>query len=679
MSFLAPAFFLALAALAVPILLHLIQREQRRIVEFPSLMFLRKIPYQSVRRRRLRHLALLAMRLAALLLIVLAFARPFLRQSSVDAVAAAGPREVVILLDWSYSMGYGDRWARARAAAQAHIDALGPADRGTLVFFATEPVAEVRSSPDASRLRAALDAAAPGAGATRFGPALRLAQSILAASTLARRELVLVSDFQRTGWSRDAAVRLPAGVVVTPVNVGGEETANLSVTSITLQRTSFSDQDRVVVTAAIANRGGAPVRGQTVALEIDGRGVASGQTDVAANASASVSFPPFTLTNANTRGTVRLPNDALAADNTFHFVLSPSRPIPVLLVERRSGDPASLYLRRALDIGTAPRFAVQRTTPDRLLAATLPAGAVAVLNDVVPPAAERRHLTTAVENGAGVLAILGEGAAWPEAGSLLPGLPGAIVDREVSRAAVLAATDSSHPAFEPFRAARSGDFASASFFRYRAFTPGDSARTLARFDDGAVALAEHRVGRGRVAVWTSTMDTYWNDLALRPVFLPFVHRLVAHLGQYVEPAAWMTVGQVVDPTTIPGVGPAPTEGSRAIVALTPFGEQVRQNTGEPGAVELTVQGFYELRDPERGWSAALAVNRDVAESDLASLDPGEVTAALAGGAAAETAADAPPLTPAEQERRLDLWWYLLLAALALLAAETIVSNRLSRA
>ena len=65
MSFLTPLFLIALAGLAVPVLLHLIQRERKQVVQFPSLMFLRRIPYQSVRRRRIRNWLLLLMRAAA--------------------------------------------------------------------------------------------------------------------------------------------------------------------------------------------------------------------------------------------------------------------------------------------------------------------------------------------------------------------------------------------------------------------------------------------------------------------------------------------------------------------------------------------------------------------------------------------------------------------------------------
>src|SRR6188474_3623318 len=110
MSFLTPLFLIALAGLAVPVLLHLIQRERKQVVQFPSLMFLRKIPYQSVRRRRIRDWLLLLMRLTALALIVLAFARPFFKRSELAAAAQSGAREAVILVDTSYSMEYGDRW-----------------------------------------------------------------------------------------------------------------------------------------------------------------------------------------------------------------------------------------------------------------------------------------------------------------------------------------------------------------------------------------------------------------------------------------------------------------------------------------------------------------------------------------------------------------------------------------
>ena len=179
MSFLTPLFLAGLAAIAVPVIIHLIQKERKNVVAFPSLMFLRRIPYQSVNRRKIRNWPLLLLRLAALALIVLAFARPFLTEDAITAAAAGGAREVVILLDRSYSLGYEGRWARAQDAARQAISGLGSSDRATLAFFDTGVEVAMRSSPDRGRLEAALAGAKVSPAATKFGPALKLAGSPL--------------------------------------------------------------------------------------------------------------------------------------------------------------------------------------------------------------------------------------------------------------------------------------------------------------------------------------------------------------------------------------------------------------------------------------------------------------------------------------------------------------------
>src|SRR2546425_10860271 len=135
MSFLAPLFLLGLAGLAIPVVIHLIQHEKKQVVLFPSLMFVRRVPSQSVRRRRIHNWTLLFVRLAALALLVAAFARPFLSRPDAAAVVGSGAREVVILGDQSYSMAYGDHWDRARAAAREAGDGLGSADPAPIVFF----------------------------------------------------------------------------------------------------------------------------------------------------------------------------------------------------------------------------------------------------------------------------------------------------------------------------------------------------------------------------------------------------------------------------------------------------------------------------------------------------------------------------------------------------------------
>ncbi len=673
MSLLTPWFLLALAGLAVPIVIHLIQRERKQVVEFPSLMFLRRIPYQSVRRRRIRHWPLLLLRLAALALIVLAFARPFFRRPDVAAAAAGGAREVVVLLDRSYSMAYGNRWARAVDAARNSIASLGSADRASIVFFSTGAAVALRSTGDRARLTAAVAGGKVGAGATRYGPALKLAGSILSESALPRREVVLISDFQRSGWERADGVRLPDRTVVTPVPIGDGESANLAVTPVSLQRSSFSGQERIAVTAGVVNRGPA-VNGLEMTLEIGGRPQQTERVNVAAHGAASVTFAPFTPEGRDTRGTVRIPGDALASDNAFHFVVEPRQPVKVIIAERSGSAGTSLYLSRALSLADAPPVDVVVRAADSLSPDDLGSAAVVVLNDVPASTPLADRVGGFVERGGGLFVVLGGRAAWPGATvDILPGEPGAAVDRTKGSAARLGALEYGHSIFEPFRAPRSGDFSSARFYGYRAVTPGRDARTIARFDDGAPALLERRIGNGRVLLWASSLDTQWSDLVLKPVFLPFVHRAVRHLAAYEERASWSTVGDVFEPT-------AGRDGRGGRVALTPSGQRLALDEEGTDVLALEEQGFYEIRVQGRETAAPLTVasNVDLSESDLTPMDPQELVAAAtghAGTSGGDVAGGVP--TDESQERAQRIWWSLLVAGLALLAGESALANRLT--
>ena len=91
----------------------------------------------------------------------------------------------------------------------------------------------------------------------------------------------------------------------------------------------------------------------------------------------------------------------------------------------------------------------------------------------------------------------------------------------IASAARISPLEYSHPVFEPFRAPRSGDFAAARVYGYRAVRPGPEGQVLARFDGGDPALVLRRVGGGSVLLWASTLDLAWSDFPLKPVFLPF--------------------------------------------------------------------------------------------------------------------------------------------------------------
>ncbi len=671
MGFLVPLFLAGLAALAVPVAIHLIQREKNTVVAFPSLMFVRRVPYESVRRRKIRHWALLAMRLLALALIVAAFARPFVRGGA--AAITGGAREVVVLLDRSYSMGYGTRWTRAQAAAQGVLDGLGQGDRASLVFFGTGAEVALQSVDDRARLTAALAAAAPGAESTRYAPALRVAGTIVSESTRPRKEVVLISDFQTLAWAPSDDDRLPAGTVLTPVAVTDTETRNLSVTPVSVRRSRFEGQERATITGGVTNRGSEQAEGVTLALELNGRVVETQTVSVAPQASASAAFAPVTLTPEPMRAVVRLADDALAADNRFHFVLAPTRPVAVLLASGAGRGADDTYLRRALAIGESPRFDVTSTTVDALTDEALAAARVLIVHDAPLGDAAAARVLRFAERGGGVFLIAGARASWPQAAGF-PGTLAAPVDRSRGDIGRLGGLEFGHAVFAPFRAARSGDFSSVRVYGYRRLAAADTTQVLARFDDGLPALAVTPAGRGAVMVWTSSLDLGWNDLALKPVFLPFVHQAVRALSGFEDRPAALTVGQVATPDT-------PADPARPRVVVGPDAARLPLDAARGDTFEVSQPGFYDVRNAgaDDTTMSIVAANVDVAESDLASIDPAVVTAAVTGtgDAAAASAAGAAPPRDEVTEQSQRLWWYLLLAGMLLLIGETVVASRLS--
>ena len=688
MSFLAPLFFLGLAAIAVPIYVHLIQRERKDVIEFPSLMFIRRIPYQSVERRRIHNWWLLMMRLAAMAAIVAAFSRPFFQIDPVRAAAnATGAREVVILLDRSASMGYGDHWSKAQAEAQKIVGRLSGDDRATLVLFDSGVETAVAATSDVGTLTAGISRATVSSGSTRFSPALRFAQSQLSRSDRGRKEAFLISDFQKTGWERQEEIHLPDGATIEPISVAELVTADLGVTSVALQRAAFSGEERVTITAGLANRSADPVK-QAVTLEIDGRSVATKDVSIPASGSGSVTFEPVTVAEANMRAVIHAGTDAMAKNNDFYFVLSPSRPVSVLVVNGEGADrTSSLYLSTALELSKTPPFKTEVTSPARMTSAMLDGRALVVLNDASTlSSATAEALKLFVERGGGLLVALGErtpvAGDWP----LLPGALGAPVERIGTRGGTLGYLDYSHPIFEEFKDPRNGNFANMRFQKYRTLTPAATDHVVARYDDGAAALVERKVGNGHVLALTSTLDTSWNDAPRHAMYLPLVHEAARYLAQYEEPEAWHAVGRMLDISAPIGAvvrqGAVGTLGTTG-VAVSPSGAQTTLGQNGVKSIELAEQGFYSVRLSGSGDRRpyAVAVNIEPSEADLSALMPAEfLTAATNGSSVVKNgqSLDSPEVTPVDMEKKQAIWWFLLVAGLLALFIESVLSNRQSR-
>ncbi len=690
-SFLAPLFFAGLVAVAVPILVHLTNRDRRDVVKFPSLKFLTRIPYRQMRRQRIQHWFLFALRTLAIILLVAAFSRPLLEGVLVTTTDDAPGREVIVALDRSYSMAYGETWQRALDAAAEAIGSQPFGSRLSLIVF--DEQAQVVAGPalDPALLTRALDTLVPGSHGTRLAAVTQLANQLLLESPLDQREVIVISDWQVRAWDRTTRVQLIPGTTLTPVDLSNVDPSNASITGVDVRRSEREGRQTVVITARVVNQGRQPITDLPVRLSINGQGVAETTVTISPMESRTARLGPVAQPSILARATVHIGEDLLAPDNTFHLALSSRPALSILLIEAPGApNQGSLYLRDALAIADDPAFAVTRARANSVRPADIAAASVVVLHDSPFPAgAAGNALVEHVAEGGGLWIVLGGRSrvgSWPEtATALMPGRWRRTVDRLDRQGVSLASVDYDHPAFRVFGGTDDGNVSGPRFFRYRPIVLADSGQAIARYTDGGVALADIGFGAGRVLLWGSPFDNLWSDLPVHPVFLPFVHQVAKYLsgGQAID--GWRKAGQVVNLSEVLGeMGIDSDTLNREIIVEGPSRRrwEVDVRTSDP-FVTLAEAGFYSVYPLGRERASyPVAVNVDRAESDLAPLDIEAFVAAVTAPDTATASAGAlgtTTVTPADRERRQGMWWFLALGALALLVVESLWSNRATQA
>lgn len=625
-SFLAPLFLAGAAAAAVPIVLHLLKREPEPRVKFSAVKLLKRAPVEHSERRHLRELLLLAARIAALLLLALAFARPFF--ASGGALGSTGV--TVIALDVSYSMSAPGRFERAKQLAK---DAIARAPSGDLIGVVTfDDSAQIVAKPMADRVlvSAAIDEAAVGFGATSYRGAMSAAAQLLSGR---KGAVVVVTDLQENGWDAGDRASVPDGARIEVADVGAVP-ANLAVIAMR------AESDRVVAT--VRNTGARP-RDARVHLAIDNRRAGDATISVGANQVAEVTFA------GAPRGTAALVSvddpDGLQADNMRFAVLGGTSQ-PSILIVSGSGDLGreGFYAQHALAAGPAASAykvvsvsgaQLSNWTDDRL------AGTAAVLL-LSTRGLERRGreaLAAYARDGGGVLV-----AAGPDIdGDVIADVFGTASTLRVGadtgakpEPRTLAPADARHPVFRTF----GGNAATLALVNFQRVSRvgGTACQTLARFTTGEPALIECAAGDGRALVLASDLDNRWNDFPLHATFVPFLHEVVRYLASARAHASDFVVADAPN-----GVGRKP-------------GIALWQEAGRPAA---------ETR--------RIAINVDPREAEPARMSVEEFESAVTrlkdtGEAEARTEAR-------QQEDRQHLWQYALAFMALLLVAEGVLASK----
>src|SRR5580700_1874584 len=243
MGFLAPWALAGLAAVTLPLWLHLLRKHKTTPLPFSSLMFFERRTQSSIKHRRLQYLLLLALRAAVLALLALAFARPFL-QSHAGVWAAGGPKLMVLAIDQSFSMRQGDRLERAKREAMRVASQLRPGDKLVVLAFGSQ--AQVSGDSPA-----AIETIEPTDTRSSYVELARALRSIAQSAHLPV-EAHLFSDMQKSSLPANFAdLRLADGVRLVVHPATAARVANFAVESVNAPRRVYgSGKSHVQATIA---------------------------------------------------------------------------------------------------------------------------------------------------------------------------------------------------------------------------------------------------------------------------------------------------------------------------------------------------------------------------------------------------------------------------------------------
>ena len=671
MGLLAPWFLGGLAALGIPVFVHLLRKHVTTPRPVSSLMFFERGMQSSTRHRKLRYLLLFALRFALILLVVLAFANPFIRRASADA----NGRLLLIVLDNSFSMRAGNHFALAKQQALALLSTKPHSAKAQIMAFGGRLDILTQPITDEAQLHAALESIQPGDGHANFGD---LGRSLRALSETVHTpiDLHLISDLQRSAMSANFAdMVLPGNASLILHSVAPSSAkANWTVESVEApaELTDPKDPKRSRVRAVIAGFSTAAVS-KIVTLVINGKAIATRKIEVPANGRASVEFAPLEVGYGFNRCEIRIDsNDTLPADDSAVFSVRRSDPERVLFVHNSADSRSPVYFGAALQAAAHASFVLQSMSVEQVQDLDPAKFAFVVLSDTPAlPSIFANTLQQYVAKGGNVLIALGTTSA--QSGKV-PLWGSDVIKRhnyaQSGSTASIGRVDFSYPPLQQTQPGRdNGGWAAVKLLYASDINPAQS-RVSAWLTDGTPLLLDKQLGEGHVMLLSTGLDNLTNDLPLHPVFVALVDRA----SRYLSGTDQLSGSRLVDSYVQLRAVAKPTGTLGSVEVIDPQGRRPLSldEARRAQSIRLEQAGFYRLRFAS-GRDAVIGVNADRRESDLQPM-PDDVQKLWIGSSSSQASEPVPSTSTEKQYRPVSLWWYVMLLALIVVAAESFIAS-----
>jgi hypothetical protein len=459
----------------------------------------------------------------------------------------------------------------------------------------------------------------------------------------------LVSDMQRTAMPERFADLAISGIDALQLySTAAPDDRNVSVTAVVIE-----SADNLTALSALVQNHAAQAVSTTIVVSSATGELERREIQLAADARTLVPFDALDTRDAEGSLTIALtPGDELPLDDVFTIAIPDGERSDVTLLGGIRNSVAATYVTAAIE--SDPRYRARLLTGDSVAAAEV--GAMVIVPDA-STLTDRAgsDLQDYLSNGGSALIIAGS---EPHSASTRSLMNIASRGAESPSTYRVTTTDNTQPLVQDV----AGDWRALRLQQLLPVSVDAGDRVILSTDNNRPLLLERTVGNGRLLVFTSALDPLWNNLALEPLFVPFIIRSIEYLRGESASNRSLAIGDAI--SLSPGAQ-----------LLDSNGKSLRElaELNQRGSFTFTEPGVYTVRST--AGNRYLSVNTDPQESSLEVIDAAQmeqwqnlgVTTAVAGNTAGNTDDNA-----SDQQ---SLWIWILLSLLAVAMAESLYSHR----
>ncbi len=331
MSFIYPTFLWALAALSIPIIVHLFSFRRYKTIYFPNVLFLQEVKKESDSRTRIKHWLILASRILALSFIIFAFAQPIINND--QAVVKKGKKAVSIYIDNSFSMSAVQNdislLETAKSKAREIINAYAPDDDFQILTNTLEGIQQRFVNRDQANL--IIDDVKTSAQWRSLSEIAALQNQYLTQADVQNRVAYIISDFQKS-FSDFEKVKKDSLIICQYIKLQSSYTNNISIDSCWLEKPLQLKGEQVKLFVKISNYGNESITDGQLTIEQDGQTKAIATYNIEAN-SNSIDTLIFSNNDAGWKAyTVRIQDYPVSYDDVYYISFESVDKIPVLII-----------------------------------------------------------------------------------------------------------------------------------------------------------------------------------------------------------------------------------------------------------------------------------------------------------------------------------------------------------